>query len=275
MKKKRKQKLLKRKFKYIFVLIGILSVGMFGIVFFFNFDPSLLAKLSFYIDLANPSVKLVQVQEGLRKEEVAEVVGERLGWSEEEKEDFLKIHMVLNSIYMEGHYFPKTYLINKDETPTNVSEEMINESIKQVDKIEQSKNSLKLDGDTAVVIASIIQREAAGKSDMRLISGIIWNRMAEEMKLQVDATLQYAKGSEEDGWWGRVRPEDKNIESEYNTYMYKGLPPGAISNPGPDALYAAYHPQKTKCMFYLHDRRRKIHCTETYTQHKRNIDLYY
>lgn len=247
-----------------------------GIVLFYRLDPALLTKLSFYVDLANPSVKVVQVQEGLRKEQVADVVGAKLGWTEEEKQDFLKIHLVLNSIYMEGHYFPKTYMINKDENPTDVSAEMIDESIKRVDKIEeQSKNVQAIDEDTAIKIASIIQRESAGKSDMRLISGIIRNRIAKGMKLQIDATLQYAKGNEEEGWWQRVRPEDKKIKSVYNTYLYKGLPPSAIANPGADAIAAAYNPQKTECMFYMHDRNRGIHCSKTYAEHQKNIELYY
>lgn len=248
---------------------------MTSIVIFYRLDPSLLTRLSFYLDLANPSVKVVQVEEGLRKEQVAEVVGEKLGWDEVAKNDFLKIHLAYNSADLEGRYFPKTYLIDKDEKPTDVSAEMLEESVRQIDKIEESKSAQDIDEETALKIASIIQREAGGKSDMRLISGIIWNRINSGMKLQIDATLQYIKGNEEDGWWKMVRPEDKKIKSEYNTYLYKGLPPGAIANPGPDAIYAAYHPQKTSCLFYLHDRRAKIHCSVTYEEHKKKIDLYY
>lgn len=275
MAKKKKRKLIKNKFKYLFIFLGIVVTSFASFVAIHKIDPSMLTKLSFYVDLANPSVEIVNVQEGLRKEQIAEIVGNRLGWTDEQKQDFLKIHLVLNKVDMEGHYFPKTYLIDRGEKPTDVSEEMINEYIKQVEEIEESETIGDIDEDTAIKIASIIQREAGGKSDMRLISGIIWNRIREEMKLQVDATLQYAKGNEEEGWWQRVYPEDKKIESPYNTYMNEGLPPGAISNPGPDALYAAYHPQKTDCLFYLHDRNRKIHCSRTYEEHKKNIEIYY
>jgi UPF0755 protein len=270
-----KRKLQNKKFKYVFILIGIFFIFVLSYVFLNHLDPTLLTKLSFYIDLANPSVEVVRVQEGLRKEQVAEVVGDKLGWSDEAKREFLKIHLALNKVDMEGHYFPKTYLINKYDEPVDVSSSMINESIKQIDKIEQTQKAQNIDEDTAIKIASLIQREAGGKNDMRLISGIIWNRISRGMKLQVDATLQYAKGSEEEGWWPRVRPEDKKIQSPYNTYLYEGLPAGAISNPGPDAIYAAYNPQKTNCLFYLHDRSKRIHCAETYAGHKRNIDMYY
>ena len=124
-------------------------------------------------------------------------------------------------------------------------------------------------------IASIIQREAGGKKDMRLISGIIWNRIFAGMRLQMDATLQYAKGNEEEGWWPQVDPKDKNIDSPYNTYKYDSLPPTAIANPGMAALEAAYNPQKTSCMYYLHDKKGNIHCSKTYAEHKRNIEKYY
>jgi UPF0755 protein len=95
------------------------------------------------------------------------------------------------------------------------------------------------------------------------------------MNLDIDATLQYAKGNAETGWWPQVHPRDKKINSPYNTYTHKGLPPGPISNPGLAAIEAAYNPQKTNCIFYLHDKNRKIHCSETYAEHKNFIDIYY
>ena len=94
------------------------------------------------------------------------------------------------------------------------------------------------------------------------------------MKLQVDATLQYAKGSVENDWWPQVSGKDRKIKSPYNTYLHDGLPPSPISNPGAAALYAAYNPQKTSCLFFLHDKNRQIHCTKTYEEHKKNIEIY-
>ena len=135
------------------------------------------------------------------------------------------------------------------------------------------KTPEELDLDGAIRLASIIQREAAGPQDMRIISGIIWNRMAKGMSLELDATLQYVKGSE-DNWWPIVKSKDKYLDSPYNTYKYKGIPPGAISNPSIDAINAAFNPQKTDCIFYLHDANRKIHCSKTYEGHLANIDAY-
>lgn len=267
------------KLKLFFTLFLLVSGTLFFTVFHYGFSPDLLTKLSFYINLANPSVRIVRVEEGLRKEEVAEVVADRLGWDEKKKEDFINIHLALNTANQEGRYFPKTYLIGKDENPSGVGVAMFGEFSAQVSKIKKphSNNKSKqiINEDTVVTIASLIQREAAGKHDMKLISGIIWNRIWKGMKLQVDATLQYAKGSEEEGWWKQVTKEDKKIKSYYNTYLYPGLPPGAIANPGLAAIEAAYNPQKTDCLFYLHDKNRKIHCSRTYEEHKKNIEIYY
>lgn len=256
-------------------LFSVAGVGLLSFVFYFGIDPKLLLTFSFYEDLANPSVKIVQVREGLRKEEIAEIMAEKLGWDESEKDEFVNAHVALNTKNLEGHYFPKTYLLLRGEDPFDVSTTMFYEFSKQTEKVVKTKQAKIINPDTALKIASIIQREAGGKSDMKLISGIIWNRLFNGMKLQIDATLQYAKGNEEDGWWKSVNPKDKSIDSPYNTYLYRDLPPSAIANPGLAAIEAAYNPVKTSCLYYLHDRNRKIHCAKTYEEHKRNIEKYY
>ncbi|MFA6520650.1 MAG: endolytic transglycosylase MltG [Candidatus Paceibacterota bacterium] len=254
--------------KYFFILPVLVASIILPIFFYYRFDPELLTKLSFYVNLANPYMRIVRIQEGLRKEEVADVMADKLDWNDADKQEFI------NTANVEGHYFPKTYLIFKDEDPSVVSATMTNEFKAQVSKIKKPKTTKVLNENTALKVASIIQREAAGKEDMKLISGIIWNRIFKGMKLQIDATLQYVKGNEEDGWWEEVESADKKIKSSYNTYIHEGLPPGAIANPGIDAITAAYNPQKTDCLYYLHDSKRKIHCSKTYEQHRKNIEIY-
>ncbi len=269
---KQKQKM---KLKVLFLLLIFSAGGIFYLIFHYGFDPATLARLSFYLDLANPSMRIVRVQEGLRKEQVAEIMSSKLNWNQEEKDDFINIHLALNTSDLEGRYFPKTYMIYKDEDPSGVTATMLHEFSDQVSKINKPKSKQIINQDTAIKIASIIQREAGSKKDMRLISGIIWNRLFKGMKLQMDATLQYVKGSEEAGWWKKVNSEDKYIKSSYNTYLYPGLPPGAIANPGVAAIAAAYNPQKTDCLYYLHDRKGRIHCSKSYEGHKKNISIYY
>lgn len=261
--------------KKIITFFVLAIIGFVGTIKYYGFNWQDLSSLTFYENLANPSVRIVKVQEGLRKEQIADVIGDKLGWDSSEKTKFLNTQLAINNGNAEGYFFPKSYLINKDTNPDDVGQMMIKTFKEETSGIKKTKATKILNEDTAVKIASIIQREAAGKSDMKLISGIIWNRIFLGMKLQMDATLQYAKGNEEDGWWPKVTPEDKDIESLYNTYMYNSLPPTAIASPGIAALEAAYNPQKTSCLFYLHDKKGIIHCTKTYEEHKKNIQRYY
>jgi len=257
------------------IIFFTLSVGgLISMMTYYNLDFTLLGSLEFYQNLANPSMRIVKVQEGLRKEEIAKLVGNKLGWDEKEKNSFINGHLALNTDNLEGKYFPKTYILNVGEDPMGVTAVMLKQFSKETSSVRKQKRMNVIKEDTALKIASIIQREAGGKSDMNLISGIIWNRLWIGMKLQMDATLQYAKGNEEDGWWGHVESIDKKINSPYNTYKEEGLPPSPIANPGLAAISAAYNPQKTNCMFYLHDKYRRIHCAVTYEQHKINIKKY-
>lgn len=258
------------------ILFFVLSVGSFaGLVYYYGFTWQDLVSLSFYGNLANPSIRIVKIQEGLRKEQVADIVGKKMGWNETEKEKFMNSHLAFGKDISEGYFFPKSYMLPKDSSPEQVGKTMLDEYKKETKNVPKTKKTKIINEETALTIASIIQRESGGKKDMRLISGIIWNRIFAGMKLQMDATLQYAKGDEENGWWPQVEPEDKYIESPYNTYMYNSLPPTPIANPGLAAIEAAYNPQTTSCLFYLHDKRGIIHCAKTYTEHKKNIAKYY
>jgi uncharacterized YceG family protein len=261
--------------KFIVGTFAVAAVGLLSTVSYYGFSPKVLASLNFYEDLANPSVKIIRVPEGLRKEEIADIMGRKLDWSENEKEEFVNAHLALNTENLEGKYFPETYLIHKDADSLSVTTTMVSEFKREASTVKQPKNTQIINQETALTIASIIQRESGGKKDMKLISGIIWNRLFAGMKLQMDATLQYAKGSEEDGWWDEVNSHDKNIDSPYNTYKNKGLPPSPISNPGLAAIDAAYNPQKTNCLYYIHDKKGIIHCAKTYEEHKLNIEKYY
>jgi UPF0755 protein len=255
------------------IILFIISFGTFlGMMFYYNLDWSLLSSLSFYENLANPSVKIIKIGEGLRKEEIAEILVNKFGWDEIQKENFLNTHLAYAKESFEGQFFPKTYMMHKDSDPVVVSKTMTDEYRKEMRSINKPKSTKIINENTALIVASLIQREAGGKNDMKLISGIIWNRIFKGMKLQIDATLQYAKG-DEDLWWPEVKSEDKRIESPFNTYIY-AMPPTPISNPGLAAIEAAYNPQKTNCLFYLHDKYKKIHCATTYEQHKKNIQKY-
>lgn len=276
MQKNLKNKALNRKWRTM-SLFAILAFSLIisGGYLLYNTDKE--SPLAFYMNLANPYLRYVVINPGMRMEEVAEKISKSTGWTESQKIEFMNSAPQDENGPMEGFFMPGSYWIHVDSSGKDVAEQMLKEFNSKVsDKVLgelRNKNSEKINLETAVRIASIIQREAAGPNDMRLISGVIWNRLFKGMTLGMDATLQYAKGSD-NNWWPKVLSSDKKIESPYNTYANMGLPPTAISNVSIEALKAAYSPQKTDCMYYLHDSKRRIHCSKTYTQHKNNIQTY-
>ncbi len=231
-----------------------------------------LSHIEFYQSLANPSVKYVKVHEGMRKEQIAAILTDTLKWDEKDVADFMGYDEYRSSKF-EGKYFPDVYLVPRDITGTDMKKVMNQRFQKKTADIESKLATTTLNMDRVLTIASIIQREAAGKSDMNLISGIIWNRIWKGMSLQMDATLQYAKGNEENGWWPRVTAADKKIDSPYNTYRNPGLPPSPIAEPGLAAIQAALEPAETNCLYYFHSNR-KIYCSTNYKDHKSKIDMY-
>lgn len=221
-----------------------------------------------------PYMKWIIIPEGLRKEQIAEILAQTLNWNEQEKSDWVTKQTAMKYDYLEGVYFPDTYLIPIDETGLEIAQRFINKFNEKFASYADKFIQENIKWTTALKIASIVQREAAGKDDMPLIAGIIWNRLLNDMKLEVDATLQYARGDTGNGWWFPISVADKQIDSEYNTYLYKGLPPHPIANPGIDAIDAVLNPVETKCFYYLHDNDRNIHCAETYEEHLENIETY-
>lgn len=222
-----------------------------------------------------PDMKWVTIPEGYRKEQIGEILAETLNWSEEELEKWNIVYTKVNVDYLEGTYFPDTYLIPIDENGLDVAKRMTRRFDEQFAPYIGQFAQQNILWTTGLKLASIIQREAGGKSDMALISGIMWNRLNQEMSLDIDVTVQYARGKTENGWWAPIKAEDiDKIDSPYNTYKYKGLPPHPIANPGLDAIEATLNPEQTECIYYLHDSNRQIHCAKTYEEHKDNIEKY-
>lgn len=241
----------------------------------YELSKSLNAWQAAGIFLDKPALRWVVIPEGLRKEEIAEILSDTLDWSEAKKEKWLAIDTAPDADHTEGVYFPDTYLIPVTETGEEVAKRMRRrfEEIFAPYAAEASRQNIKWT--TLLKIASLIQREAAGSFDMPLISGILWNRLEKNMKLQVDATLQYARGDLGEGYWAPIGGSDRaSIISPFNTYLNAGLPPNPIGNPGAAAIEAALYPETTECLYYLHDRAGDIHCAVTYAGHLVNIDEY-
>lgn len=228
-----------------------------------------------YASLASPSGRYVKIIEGFRREEVADSLAKQLGWSDTERDTFLKNSKHLEPVIREGRYQPGIYFLPAGASYKDIRE-MVAEKFRTDVEERYSKELAKdVPLETALKVAAIIQREAGRRDEMRYISGIIWNRIFREMNLQIDATLQYAKGSEENGWWPQVVPDDKYLNSPFNTYQNKGLTPMPIANPSVAAIAAALNPRKTECLFYFHDRRGRFHCSKTYEGHVTKLKSIY
>lgn len=221
-----------------------------------------------------PSLRWVDIPEGSRKEEIAEIITKELNWSEDTQKEFLSAYIVLGDIAREGTYLPDSHLLPVREGGVAVAKRIIDRFNEAFAEYYPKLLKENIKNDTALKIASLVQREAAGKEDMPLVAGIIWNRLNRSMRLEIDATVQYAKGKTEKGWWAPIKSEDRKIDSAFNTYKYKGLPPHPIANPSLDAIEAVIHPTKTGCLYYIHDINKQIHCARTFTEHRRNIEKY-
>ncbi len=226
--------------------------------------------------LAN-SEKFVIISAGLRKEEVANAFARALGWNDKERKEFTSLRSGQDLPLAEGSFFPGIYAVKSGARPLDVQDLVNKRFTNNVLSRYGTSTAQIVPLNVALTIASLIQRETIGTDDMRIISGIIWNRIFANMNLQLDATLQYVKANNKRTtvWWPEIHPRDKFIKSPYNTYMHGGLPPTPIANPSVAAIIAALNPLKTTCMFYFHDDDGNLHCTPTYKEHVALLKQYY
>lgn len=215
----------------------------------------------------------VTFPEGTRIEEMAALIEAKLKTPENDKYQFDKKEFI--ELAREGYMFPDTYLIPKDTTAQLVADRMQQTFSQKVDQ--NLLVSKKLTADEIITLASLIEREAKTNEERPTIAGILLNRLNAGIALQVDATVQYAKGYDaaSDSWWPQVAPQDyQRVKSPFNTYLHPGLPPGPIANPGIESIRAATSPRDTSYLYYLHDSEGKIHYAENIEEHNANIRKY-
>lgn len=167
---------------------------------------------------------------------------------------------------LQGYLYPETYEFYKDATAHEIIERLIAQFQKEMKdaNIKSDKSMHEI-----LTIASLIEREALLDSEMRTISGVIYNRLEKGMRLQVDAAVQYAVS---DGYYNvnRITYSDLEIDSPYNTYKVDALPAGPICNPGIEAIKAACNPEKHSYLYYHTDTKKNdgSHIfTKTYEEH--------
>lgn len=189
----------------------------------------------------------------------------------------------------EGYLFPDTYFFSPQMAPEEVRERFGENFDKRVrvGLVEEFRNS-QMSLDEILILASLVEREVKTESDRPVVSGILLKRLKSEWSLDVDASVQYAVATvdcregrergeeavEKCDWWPEVRGEDLEIDSPYNTYRYKGLPPTPIANPGLASIKAVLNPVETDYWYYLSDSSGKIHYARTLEEQNANIERY-
>lgn len=252
-----------------------LSAAAFQAKAFFAWLATTVASVPLYQQLAGTDVRFVTIQPGYRQEEVATAFGSALGWSAKQRQAFLVSVKSVPPTLTEGEFVPGTYEVHDAMTPSEVQALLNDRFTGDILDRYSTSTAAQVPLSDALKIASLIERETGGTDDMRMISGIIWNRLFTNMNLQIDATLQYAKADSAKSWWPAVKPADKYIKSAYNTYAHPGLPPTPIANPSVAAVIAALNPKQTDCLFYFHDKYGTFHCSATYAEHVRLLKKYY
>jgi len=154
---------------------------------------------------------------------------------------------------LEGRLFPDTYQFYTNDSATNVMKEMTDNFNAKAEPLLAADPA---NATRTLIIASIVQEEVPDQSDQEIVAGIIIKRLADKMALDIDATVCYAKFLATPVSAGQacsLAALDFKIDSPYNTYLNKGLPPGPIGNPGTSAITAALHPQSSPYFYYLSD----------------------
>ncbi len=168
---------------------------------------------------------------------------------------------------LEGFLFPDTYIFDRDDKSSAIIKKFLDNFDKKLtpDLREQiSRQGRKIYD--IIILASIVQQEAIGEEDMSLIAGVFANRLKINIALESDATINYVTGKKD----RQPLYEDLKIKSSYNTYLYRGLPPGPIANPGLEAIKAAISPAKTESLYFLHPLDGPTVFSKTLDEHNRN-----
>ncbi|MCR4662266.1 MAG: endolytic transglycosylase MltG [Endomicrobiaceae bacterium] len=168
---------------------------------------------------------------------------------------------------MEGFLFPNTYFLlpqMSEQEVINIMHEDFNkfwtkekqERLEQINKTEKE----------VIILASIVEKEAVADNERPIIAGVFLNRLSKGMRLESCSTVLYAMGINKE----RLSFEDLKFESPYNTYKYKGLPPGPICNPGAKAIDAVLYPQITDSLYFVSKGNGTHYFSSTFEQHVKN-----
>ncbi len=170
----------------------------------------------------------------------------------------------------EGYIFPETYFFDEEVTAEELTKYLIEKSQVKLSSIFKGKDIDSPEVKKLLIIASLVESEGRNYEERRMIVGVIDNRMEINMALQLDATLTYITGKGS----SQLTLSDLKIDSPYNTYVYRGLPPTPISSPGKESIDAVLNKKDNDYLFYLHDKNGQIYYARTHDEHVRNKNKY-
>lgn len=166
---------------------------------------------------------------------------------------------------LEGYLFPDTYRFVKDASATEIADKMRSTLYRRL----RENGIAEISVDT-MIMASIIEKEVQTPEDMKRVAGILFNRMRIGMPLQVDSTLTYINQKTS----ATLTTADLKMDSPYNTYTHKGLPPSPICNPGINAILAVLHPTLSQDFYFLTTKDNTVIYAQTHDQHVANKQKY-
>jgi UPF0755 protein len=227
---------------------------------------------------AIPAQQRLTIPEGFRLTQVAERVG---SLPERSSQAFLDLALSgrirsrfepEDSTNLEGMLFPETYNFDIDDSEEEILSRMIDtfDQVATEVGVQDAEQKVGISPYEAIIVASLIEREAKLDDERAKVARVIYNRLEEGMALQIDATIVYAKG----GTITRVFNADLDDDGPYNTYTRKGLPPTPIAMPGRESLVAALNPEPGDWLYYVvTGKDGSSSFARTYQEHQRNIRL--
>ncbi len=272
--------------KYVFVAIGRLFGKQDNLIpgeYKFGNGLTYLNVLSTITDPAIIRTVTVTIPEGMNIRQIGRLLQRQIGvdsarFVEEAKNDSLiKLLGFEDSSKikdLEGYLFPDTYQfrfnsLNREKEIVSLMAATFRKRISPEMREEMKAKNLTLN--ELVTMASIIEGETRYEAEKKTISGVYYNRIKKGMKLQADPTVQYVLPG---GSKNRLLYSDLKIESPYNTYLYIGLPPGPINNPGLSSIIAALQPEENTYLYFVAKGDGSHRFAVSYEEHKKNITLY-
>jgi len=233
--------------------------------------------------LAEGNVRLytLTVPEGLRLDQIAERwesggFGDREGLIEAAEAALpLILEFDPAAVSVEGYLFPETYSFPRNVTPEEAISAMILGFQGAIARLSEEvpPDAWPLDLNRTLILASLVESEAAVADERVLVSSVFLNRLSRRMRLECDPTVIYAL-IQAGSYRGRLLRADLTFDSPYNTYVYGDLPPGPISNPGYSSMLAAVQPAETDYLYFVRTDGGRHTFSRTLTEHNRAVAVY-